>query len=151
LRVLVDGRGRIPARGRLFDRALAPTLVATTADAPDAALDGWRAAGAEVEVLPPAADGTGVDPLALLRMLAGRDVLQALVEGGPTLHRSLLDAGLVDRIVAYVAPVVLGVGGRAAYGLDPGPPLAAAPRYRLTRATPLGDDVCLEYDAAPGS
>jgi riboflavin biosynthesis pyrimidine reductase len=51
-----------------------------------------------------------------------------------------------DRIVAYVAPVILGAGGRAGYGLDPGPPLVDAPRYRLIRASTLGDDVCLEYD-----
>jgi diaminohydroxyphosphoribosylaminopyrimidine deaminase/5-amino-6-(5-phosphoribosylamino)uracil reductase len=148
LRVVVDARGRVPATGRVFDVDLAPTMVATTDRAPDRARAAWTGAGAHVAILPAAAPGSGVDLLALLRLLAGRGVLQALVEGGPTLHRAFLEAGLADRIVAYVAPVLLGAGGRAGYGLDPGPALAAAPRYRLLRATPLGDDVGLEYAAS---
>ena len=103
-------------------------------------------AGAAVEVVDPGPAGRGVDLDALLRLLGRRGVLQALVEGGPTVHGAFLDAGLVDRIIAYVAPMILGAGGRAGYGLDPGPALAAAPRYRLTRVGAVGDDVCLEYD-----
>jgi diaminohydroxyphosphoribosylaminopyrimidine deaminase/5-amino-6-(5-phosphoribosylamino)uracil reductase len=91
--------------------------------------------------------GLGVDLGETLALLARDGVLQALVEGGPTVHGALLDAGLVDRLVAYVAPLVLGAAGRAGYGLDPGPPLAQAPRLRLTGVTAMGDDVCLEYDA----
>jgi diaminohydroxyphosphoribosylaminopyrimidine deaminase/5-amino-6-(5-phosphoribosylamino)uracil reductase len=147
LRVLVDGRGRVGASGPLFDRELAPTLVVTTDRSPEPAREAWIGAGATVEVVAPGRRGVGVDPGALLALLARRGVLQALVEGGPTLHGSLLEAGLVDRIVAYVAPTLLGAGGRAGYGLDPGPPLNLAPRYRLTGATTFGDDVCLEYDA----
>jgi diaminohydroxyphosphoribosylaminopyrimidine deaminase/5-amino-6-(5-phosphoribosylamino)uracil reductase len=147
LRVLVDGRGRVPATGPLFDRELAPTLVVTTDRCPAPARDAWIAAGAAVELVPPGRGGVGVDPGELLALLGRRGVFQALVEGGPTVHGSFLEAGLVDRIVAYVAPTVLGAGGRAGYGLDPGPPLQLAPRYRLTGATRHDDDVCLEYDA----
>ena len=146
LRVLLDGRGRVAATGPLFDRSLAPTVVVTTDRSPSAARDAWEAAGAAVEVVDPGAGGRGVDLDALLRLLGRRGVLQALVEGGPTVHGAFLDAGLVDRIIAYVAPMILGAGGRAGYGLDPGPALAAAPRYRLTRVGAVGDDVCLEYD-----
>jgi diaminohydroxyphosphoribosylaminopyrimidine deaminase/5-amino-6-(5-phosphoribosylamino)uracil reductase len=146
VRVLVDGRGRVPATGALFDTTLAPTLVVTTGRAPEAARDAWAAAGASVEIAAAGTDG-GVDPDALLRLLAGLGVLQALVEGGPTLHGAFFAAGLVDRIVTYVAPIVLGAGGRPGYGLEPGPPLALAPRFRLTGVASLGDDVRLEYDA----
>ncbi len=145
LRVLVDGRGRVPATGALFDLALAPTLVVTTGRAPQAARDAWVAAGAAVEMAAAGANG-GVDPGELLRVLARLGVLQALVEGGPTLHGAFFEAGLVDRVVAYVAPVVLGAGGLGGYGVDPGPPLAQARRFRLTQAAALGDDVRLEYE-----
>jgi diaminohydroxyphosphoribosylaminopyrimidine deaminase/5-amino-6-(5-phosphoribosylamino)uracil reductase len=145
LRVLADGRGRVPATGPLFDPSLAPTLVVTTDRAPEPARAAWAAAGAAVEIVAAGANGAGVDVLELFTLLARRGVLQAVVEGGPTLQGGLLDVGLVDRILAYVAPVILGAGGLAAYGLDPGPALAVAPRFRLVQVTPLGDDVCLEY------
>src|SRR5436190_7060794 len=49
LRVLLDGRGRVPAEGALFDPALGPTLVFTSERAPNERIDAWRAAGAKVE------------------------------------------------------------------------------------------------------
>jgi diaminohydroxyphosphoribosylaminopyrimidine deaminase/5-amino-6-(5-phosphoribosylamino)uracil reductase len=154
LRVLVDGRGRVPAAGPLFDPSLAPTLVFTNERAPASARDAWEGAGATVEVIGEnraGGDASGVDLGEVLAQLGRRGVLQAVVEGGPTLHGSLLDAGLVDRIVAYVAPVVLGAGGRAGYGIDPGPTLGAAARYRLVRVEPFGDDVRLEYEPIGGA
>jgi diaminohydroxyphosphoribosylaminopyrimidine deaminase/5-amino-6-(5-phosphoribosylamino)uracil reductase len=146
LRVLLDGHGRVGATGPLFDPSLAPTLVVTTERAPAGAREAWEAAGATVEVVDPARAGPGVDLEALLALLGRRGVLQALVEGGPTLHGAFLGAGLVDRIIAYVAPMILGAGGRAGYGIDPGPALAAVARYRLTGVGAVGDDVCLEYE-----
>jgi diaminohydroxyphosphoribosylaminopyrimidine deaminase/5-amino-6-(5-phosphoribosylamino)uracil reductase len=148
LRVLLDARGRVPASGPLFDPALAPTLVVTTERASGAARAAWEAAGAAVEIVGPGPDGCGVDLVDLLVRLGERGVLQALVEGGPTVHGALLATGQVDRIVAYVAPMLLGAGGRAGYGLDPGPALAAAARYRLSRMDAVGDDVRLEYEPA---
>jgi diaminohydroxyphosphoribosylaminopyrimidine deaminase/5-amino-6-(5-phosphoribosylamino)uracil reductase len=145
LRVVVDGRGRVPATGALFDPTLAPTLVVTTERARATVRAAWAATGATVEVVA-AGEDRGVDLLELVRLLARAGVLQVLVEGGPTLHAGFLEAGLVDRIVAYVAPTLLGAGGRAGYGLDPGPPLALAPRFHLTHVVAFGDDVCLEYE-----
>jgi diaminohydroxyphosphoribosylaminopyrimidine deaminase/5-amino-6-(5-phosphoribosylamino)uracil reductase len=150
LRVVVDGRGRVPAAGPLFDTSAAPTLVVTTERAPARARDAWTSTGALVEVVGGGEQGRGVDLGALLAALARRGVLEALVEGGPTLQGGFFAAGLVDRIVAYVAPVILGAGGRPGYGIDPGPPLAAAPRFRLTNVSALGDDVRLEYEPGGG-
>lgn len=69
-----------------------------------------------------------------------RDVL---VEGGPTLMRSVLELDVVDQITAYVAPLLLG-GGR---GLVDGPlanTLAGAPRYDMYDAFTLGGDAIIE-------
>ena len=142
-RVLLDGRGRVPASGPLFETDLAPTIVLTTDAAPAAAVDAWRAAGAKVEVLP--AGRPGVDLEAALSWLGDDGVLQAMVEGGPTVHGSLVRAGLADRIVSYVAGVVLGPGGRPAFDATLPAALDDAPRYRLVSARPLGDDVRLDY------
>jgi diaminohydroxyphosphoribosylaminopyrimidine deaminase/5-amino-6-(5-phosphoribosylamino)uracil reductase len=146
LRVLLDARGRVPAAGPLFDPSLAPTLVVTTDAASPSAVDAWRAAGAKVEPLAPAAGGTGVDLAAALELLGRHGVLQAMVEGGATVHGALVADGLVDRLVVYVAPLVLGASARSALA-GPGPAtIADAPRWRPVSTVSLGDDVRLEYE-----
>jgi len=50
------------------------------------------------------------DPASALRVLAGHDVRQVWLEGGPTLAGAFLAAGLVDEVVAYLAPALLGAG-----------------------------------------
>ena len=146
LRVLLDARGRVPADGPLFDVALAPTLVVTTEDAPAASVDAWRAAGAKVEAVAPAPTGTGVDLVATLELLGRDGVLQAMVEGGATLHGTLLAAGLADRLVAYVAATALGPAGRPALDFAGPATIADAPRWTLGGIARLGDDVRLEYE-----
>jgi diaminohydroxyphosphoribosylaminopyrimidine deaminase/5-amino-6-(5-phosphoribosylamino)uracil reductase len=156
LRVLVDAAGRVGADGHLFDGE-AETLVATTAAAPAAAVDAWKAAGAEVLmcasapvtvaggsggalVVPPV--GQGVDLRDLVTALGARGVLELLVEGGPRLQASLWAAGLADRLVWYLAP--LAIGGDAAPGLLAGAgaaTLADARRLRLASLDRLGDDL----------
>lgn len=149
LRVLLDGRGRVPVDGPLFDSALAPTLVVTTERAPAARLDTWRAAGAEVEVLDRGDDGTGVDLTALLALLGRLGALQAVVEGGPSVHGALLRAGLVDAVVTFVAGLVLGADGLASFVGCGAATLAAAPRFELLGARVIGNDVRLDYEPVP--
>jgi diaminohydroxyphosphoribosylaminopyrimidine deaminase / 5-amino-6-(5-phosphoribosylamino)uracil reductase len=141
LRVLADATGRVGAGGHLFDGE-AGTLVATTPAAPAAAVDAWKAAGAEVLVCAEDPGGRGVDLHDLVRGLGGRGVLELLVEGGPRLQASLWTARLADRLVWYLAP--LAIGGDRAPGLlgGPGAPtLAGARRLRLASVDRLGDDL----------
>jgi diaminohydroxyphosphoribosylaminopyrimidine deaminase/5-amino-6-(5-phosphoribosylamino)uracil reductase len=132
------------ALGQLFDGA-APTLVATTAAAPRAALQAWTAAGAEVLVCPdaPAASGeAGVDLAFIAKSLGERGVLELLVEGGPRLHASFWEAGLADRLVWYLAPLV--IGGDGAHGLLPAAgahTLTAARAVRIETVDRLGPDL----------
>jgi diaminohydroxyphosphoribosylaminopyrimidine deaminase/5-amino-6-(5-phosphoribosylamino)uracil reductase len=146
LRVLLDATGRVPADGPLFDQELAPTLVVTTDAAPDASQRAWLAAGAKVLTVPTAPSGSGVDLTATLEVLAGLGVLQALVEGGAALSGSLLDVGLADRLVTYVAPTVLGRDGRPALDLAGPARIADAPRWRLVDVARVGTDVRLDYE-----
>ncbi len=53
---------------------------------------------------------TNHDPAQVLAELAGRDVVSVLLEGGPTLVAAFIEAGLVDRVIGYIAPVLLGAG-----------------------------------------
>lgn len=148
LRVLLDARGRVPAEGPLFDVALAPTLVITTTAASAGSIDAWRAAGAKVEVVDAGPAGSGVDLTATLGLLGREGVLQAMVEGGPTVHGALFDAGLADDVVAYVAGAVLGPRGRAAIDGRSARTLSEASRLELLGARVLGADVRLDYSCA---
>lgn len=144
LRVLLDASGTVQAIGPLFDVDLAPTLVVTTEAAAPNTVDEWRAAGAKVAVVGPGRDGRGVDLDAMLRLLAAEHgVLQALVEGGARLHGALITAGLADRLVAYVAPALIGARGIPAFGDFGGDSLADSARGLLVDVTRLGEDVRL--------
>jgi diaminohydroxyphosphoribosylaminopyrimidine deaminase/5-amino-6-(5-phosphoribosylamino)uracil reductase len=134
LRVVVDSTFRVPATARVLDGA-APTLVATTVDPP---------AGTKAESvrLPRAADGH-TDVPALLAHLYERGVRHLFVEGGPKLAGTLVDLGLVDRVVGYVAPLALGAGRPLLDGTAA--TLAGARRFRLDDVTRLGEDVRLTW------
>jgi diaminohydroxyphosphoribosylaminopyrimidine deaminase/5-amino-6-(5-phosphoribosylamino)uracil reductase len=53
------------------------------------------------------------DPARALQILADQDIRQVWLEGGPTLAGAFLTAGLVDEVVAYLAPALLGSGPSA--------------------------------------
>ncbi len=102
LRVVVDTNGTAVTPGaRVLDDA-APTLIAVADDASPAY-------AAEETVRLPRAEG-GLDIPALLDVLHARGVRSVLLEGGPTLAGAFVAAGAVDRVVGYLAPVLLGAG-----------------------------------------
>ena len=104
LRVVVDSSGRIPLESTLLSRP-GETLIAASGGSEEK-LAHLQEAGAEILTLS-APDGR-VDLLVLLTELGDRGVTSVFVEGGATLLGSLFDAGLVDRVVAFVAPVIIG-------------------------------------------
>jgi diaminohydroxyphosphoribosylaminopyrimidine deaminase/5-amino-6-(5-phosphoribosylamino)uracil reductase len=139
LRVVVDSRGRTPASAQVL-QGPTRTLVAST----DASSEAWRReiseAGAEVVVLAASEGRVGLGEL--LRHLGGRDILSLLVEGGGELLGSFFDLGLVDKVQAIVAPIIIGgkaaptaVAGRGARRM------ADALRLRDVTVERLGEDV----------
>lgn len=107
LRVAVDTEALLRPGARVLDDA-APTLVAVAEDADAAHLEGT--AGTDVLRLPRAAAGRGLDLPELLAALHARGVRSVLLEGGPTLAGAFVAAGLVDKVVGYIAPALLGAG-----------------------------------------
>ncbi|MCI5043881.1 MAG: bifunctional diaminohydroxyphosphoribosylaminopyrimidine deaminase/5-amino-6-(5-phosphoribosylamino)uracil reductase RibD [Aquisalinus sp.] len=108
LRVVLDSSGRIPLEAQIF-RSTTPgkTLVATTATMP--ALKEQALRGRGVDVLRLKADIAGRPDLsALLSALHERDVLSCMIEGGGKVLGSFFDAGLVDEVWAFMAPVIIG-------------------------------------------
>lgn len=84
------------------------------------------------------------DLTAVTKELHSRGIRRALLEGGPTLGAAFCAAGLVDEIVAYVAPLFLGAGSPAVgpLGIDT---LTDATTWSLHDVTRLADDVRLIY------
>lgn len=147
LRVLLDARGTVPVAGPLTDPTLAPTLVVTTEAAPPAVRSHWEDTGAALAIVGPGVDGRGVDLDATLRFL-GQEcrVFQAMIEGGGKLHGALVAEGLANRLVTYVAPVVLGERGRSVIAYPGADTLDDAPRWRVTDVTPIERDVRITYE-----
>ncbi|MFI0790012.1 bifunctional diaminohydroxyphosphoribosylaminopyrimidine deaminase/5-amino-6-(5-phosphoribosylamino)uracil reductase RibD [Streptomyces lydicus] len=136
LRVVVDsGATAVKAGARVLD-GTAPTLIAVAEDADAAHLDGL----APLVRLPRAADRRGLHIPALLQALHQRDVRSVLLEGGPTLAGAFLAAGVVDKVVGYLAPVLLGAGP-AAVGDAGITTIAQALRLDVTDVARLGPDL----------
>jgi diaminohydroxyphosphoribosylaminopyrimidine deaminase/5-amino-6-(5-phosphoribosylamino)uracil reductase len=117
-----------------------------TSDAVDrSAVRAWCAAGADVEILPRATEGPGVDLTRALESLGRRGVLQVLVEGGARVHAGFARAGLVDRLVLYMGPRTLGAEGRPLLAGPSPRSLAEADRWQLLDLRRVGEDVRLDY------
>ncbi|MFI1174307.1 bifunctional diaminohydroxyphosphoribosylaminopyrimidine deaminase/5-amino-6-(5-phosphoribosylamino)uracil reductase RibD [Streptomyces melanogenes] len=139
LRVVVDTEAEAVRPGaRVLDDA-APTLVAVAEDADTAHLG-----DTDVVRLPRAA--TGLDIPALLAALHGRGVRSVLLEGGPALAGAFVAAGAVDKVVGYLAPVLLGAGPAALTGGGI-TTIAEALRLELTETVRIGPD--LRISATP--
>jgi diaminohydroxyphosphoribosylaminopyrimidine deaminase/5-amino-6-(5-phosphoribosylamino)uracil reductase len=106
LRVVVDSRCRTASDARLFGQP-GHTLIASTEVAPPEDVARLERAGAEVLQLPAGEDGR-VDMRGLLAELGRRGVVSVLVEGGGMVLGSLFDAGQVDKVYAFIAPVIIG-------------------------------------------
>jgi diaminohydroxyphosphoribosylaminopyrimidine deaminase/5-amino-6-(5-phosphoribosylamino)uracil reductase len=112
LKVVVDARLELPTNARVL--AEGQVLVAC-AVADGANADALRRCGAELLYLP---DATGrVDLAALLAELGRRGINELHVEGGSRLGGALLRAGLVDELLLYLAPCLLGDAARGMFDL----------------------------------
>ncbi len=112
LKVLVDSRLQVPLSAKLLQSGQVLVAAATADEAGIAAL---RDKGAEVVMLP---DARGkVDLTNLMRELARREINEVHVEAGFKLNGSLLGEGLVDEILIYLAPSILGDSARGMFKL----------------------------------
>jgi len=148
LRAVLDTRLASPPGARLLDAGTGALLYAVPPDAgaADAAAFAARAAalqarGAEVVAVAAGADGR-VDLAAVIADLGRRGINEVHVEAGATLNGALLDAGLVDELLVYLAPALLG-DGRGMAARAPLAALPARPEFRFLSATPVGDDLRL--------
>ena len=144
-RVVVDSLARTPPGAQLIGAGTASrSFISVGEGAPVESVRALEGAGATV-VRCPGVDGR-VDPAALLRELFARDARAVLLEGGSDVHAVFLEAGLVDRVAIFVAPLLL--GGRTAPSLlgGLGRELGRAVRLDNFETRMLGQDLLIEAD-----
>ena len=146
-RVVLDASARTPVDARIVAAATpARTLIMVGDDAAGDRTAQLSRAGAVV-LRRPEQHGH-LDLEAVLAALHEREVRSLLVEGGAEVHGAFLEAGLVDRVVVFVAPLLL--GGRAAPSAIGGTGLVLKSGQRLGPLTvrSVGEDLLVEADVA---
>ncbi len=147
-RVVLDGLAEMPLGAKVLG-ADAPTIVAVTRDAPGERVEAFKTRGAEIVT---AGRGRFVDLPQLMPILFEKfGIRRLLVEGGGTVHRSMIAAGLYDELHLILCPFVIG-GAQSITPVERGAfwPRGEIPRYRLERADRHGDYLYVVYrtDAA---
>ncbi|MDR2452350.1 MAG: bifunctional diaminohydroxyphosphoribosylaminopyrimidine deaminase/5-amino-6-(5-phosphoribosylamino)uracil reductase RibD [Candidatus Accumulibacter sp.] len=136
LKVVVDARLELPPGARVLAEGQA--LIACAGE-DGAKADALKRRGAELLCLP---DGAGrVDLAALMAELGRRGINELHVEGGSRLNGALLDAGLADEILLYLAPCLIGSVARGMFDLPELASLDGARRLSIHDLRRVGDDV----------
>ncbi len=108
-RLVLDPSLRTSPRAQVYETKAARTIVATLAPADGKAARALSRRGVVVWTVEGRKGRIALEPL--LRRLAKEGALHVLVEGGATVHRSFLEAGLVDELLLFIAPKLFGHGG----------------------------------------
>lgn len=139
-RVVLDSKGRLPATAKLAHRpgrtiALVGTGFGPRPDWPESV---------EIGETPLGADGR-LDLAAVVDWLGQAQFNEAMIEAGPTLNGALLRAGLVDEWIVYMAPVVLGDGGRGLFHLPELARMADRFELELREVRRVGRDIRMTF------
>lgn len=137
-RIVLDTQLRSPAEARVWGPGA--RRIALTVRPPADRTEQLRAQGVEV-VLAGTTPDRRVDLAAALATLGRMEINELLVESGPTLAGAFLEAGLVDELVLYVAPSLLGDRARALAQLPHLMRLDQRLRLRYTDARRVGEDL----------
>lgn len=139
-RVILDSRLQTPLHCKLVQDGSAPTLIATLV-ADEGRLNAYRRYP-HIRILGPSEHNGRIDLADLLRQLAALGYGEVMVEAGITLASAFISAGLVDEIVLYQAPKILGNPGRNLFNLMENPlSLDRPPDWMTISFTALDNDI----------
>ena len=108
IRIVMDSHARTSTDARIFNvESSAGVLIAVTREAPPKNVKALENAGAEV-ITVPAAHGNRVCFKNLMEILGKREITSVLIEGGSEINASAIAAGIVDKVICFVAPIIIG-------------------------------------------
>ena len=140
-RIVLDSTLRISASAQIFRSPGSVRIFC--ADAHDDKVSSIEAAGAVVEVL--ASEQGRVSLTAVIARLAELEVNEVLVEAGPTLNGALLNAGLIDELLVYMAGNILGTDGRGMFAIPELTDMSRRQELELVDFRRVGKDCRLTY------
>jgi diaminohydroxyphosphoribosylaminopyrimidine deaminase / 5-amino-6-(5-phosphoribosylamino)uracil reductase len=141
LRVIVDGKGRTPPTARVFHEQ-GTTLLALGRNLAPAEEEAFANTNAEVVTFP--SENGVINLHAVLRTLGKRQVTSVLVEGGGILTGSLFDQGLVDKVIVFIAPTIIGGDARSAVAGHGVEKLSDAHSLDRVQVTRFGPDIMVQ-------
>ena len=141
VRVVLDSLLRVDPGARVFEDPA--TSVVYTADGGAERRAEFDRRGIELVTLEKSAEGVSLTTL--LADLAARECNEVLVEAGPTLVSSFIDARLFEELIVYLAPKILGAGARDAFPTRTLDDLAAAHQLDMVDVTAVGSDLRLTF------
>lgn len=141
IRIVVDSKLRIPLQSRLLQDDAAPVLILTTEQGDDEKREALERLGAEVIYC---GEGPRVDLLQALTRLGQKEIGSILLEGGGTLNGSMLEEQLVDQIMLFFAPkIVGGLGAPSSFSFSGVEQMDEAVVLKDMNVEQLGDNICL--------
>jgi len=105
VRIILDSQARIPLESKILHDKAAPIIIAVSQLASVNRVEALKKIGADIII---AGEGETVDIKLLCQSLAARNICSILVEGGSTVNFAFLESKMVDKVVAYIAPKLLG-------------------------------------------
>jgi diaminohydroxyphosphoribosylaminopyrimidine deaminase/5-amino-6-(5-phosphoribosylamino)uracil reductase len=139
-RVVLDSRFRLPPFAKI--RTLPGRALVLGLQSQAQAADKLRSSGVEVHLLPTGPEGR-VDIHAVVELLGQLEFNEVMVEAGATLNGVLLEEGLVDEWIVYLAPCILGDQGRGLFHLPKLEHMADRFEMRLVETRQVGKDLRL--------
>jgi diaminohydroxyphosphoribosylaminopyrimidine deaminase/5-amino-6-(5-phosphoribosylamino)uracil reductase len=138
LRLVIDTKGKVPLDAHIFEPP-GEVLLAVAAPFDSVKKEKFMELGAEVVELPER--GGSVDIVELLKLLGKRKIVTVLVEGGGKLLGSLFDQCLVDKVLAFISPVIIGGCRAITVGGDGVDSMAQALRLSRVDIKNFGGDI----------
>jgi len=137
IRVVVDTNLSMPTDAKMLKQAGRTVLMTCSAD--EAITQALTEAGADIHIMPYC--NTSVDLTSVLQQLSDMEINDVLLETGATLSGAMLQAGLIDEIIIYMAPVLMGNDARGLFALPGLESMQDKIELEITEQRVIGKDI----------